>query len=565
MTEVARRLTSLPRHPAIRKADERLRIGRRTFAAGLGACAVWVLIFGITHLDTLPPHEDEVLALFVGRKSFTGMLDTVLDQRGGAPLHFLLAWILVHLGGHLVWLRVLSTCFAAAAVVVGGLLAARLTDRTVGLATALLLGSAWVLLFNAVFGRMYSLFLLTSVLSCLAMLKALETKSRRWFVLWGLASLACVASHPYGVLLLAAEAAYALCRRGRRRPVAVTLVAVAVLGAPFWHADLVLRSRYSVGLGGGGRLGSLDALRNYLRLTLGDFSTGRNGLFTLVLLLAAAGSVVLVLRYRRAALLVGLVAAVPLVFLLLIEAGNRTSPESRHLIFVLPFFALCTALGLVSVLRLVPRLPLLVVGAATVGLMVANVSWAEHRTPFLFTKETAARRTARASAGTWLARTGAPSDVLMGYEPVFERAWVMESTFSQRVVPRADPDLAADALRSFAKPLGRAIWVFDADNVLLGTAPSYRTLPRPRLPAGYESRTFGPYLVVRTTRATTTIAQYLSATRLVTEVVRRLGVVNADIELHTIEVAGSLLAAGQAPSSSAADAPGLVHVLTRRG
>src|SRR4051812_34710059 len=62
-------------------------------------------------LRAWPPHEDEALALFVGRGSLPHVLHTVIAQRGGAPLHFVLAWAIVHLGGGLTALRVLSLLF----------------------------------------------------------------------------------------------------------------------------------------------------------------------------------------------------------------------------------------------------------------------------------------------------------------------------------------------------------------------------------------------------------------------------------------------------------------------
>ena len=71
-----------------------------------------------------PPHEDEALALFVGRHDFVGMLGIVLGQRGGAPLHFVLAWLVAHLGGGLVALRIVSLLLAVASVPAIALLAA---------------------------------------------------------------------------------------------------------------------------------------------------------------------------------------------------------------------------------------------------------------------------------------------------------------------------------------------------------------------------------------------------------------------------------------------------------
>ncbi|MDQ3875283.1 MAG: hypothetical protein M3322_07035, partial [Actinomycetota bacterium] len=68
----------------------------RTFALGVAGCAIAVGAFLLVQLTAWPPHEDETLALFVGRESLHGTLETVLGERGGAPLHFLLAWVVAH-------------------------------------------------------------------------------------------------------------------------------------------------------------------------------------------------------------------------------------------------------------------------------------------------------------------------------------------------------------------------------------------------------------------------------------------------------------------------------------
>jgi len=52
------------------------------------------------------PHEDEALELFAGRGSFHELVETIA-HRGGAPLHFTLAWAVVQLGGGLTALRAL--------------------------------------------------------------------------------------------------------------------------------------------------------------------------------------------------------------------------------------------------------------------------------------------------------------------------------------------------------------------------------------------------------------------------------------------------------------------------
>src|SRR6266545_6579126 len=64
-------------------------LGVRTFWLGVTGCTTAVAVFLLARLTAWPPHEDETLALFVGRKSLGGLFTTVQTERGGAPLHFL--------------------------------------------------------------------------------------------------------------------------------------------------------------------------------------------------------------------------------------------------------------------------------------------------------------------------------------------------------------------------------------------------------------------------------------------------------------------------------------------
>src|SRR5438309_8548209 len=91
-----RRLAS---EAATRPDDVGFRLAERWFALGVAGCAVAVGVFLVSRLNMWPPHEDEALALFVGRDSLGGLLGTVTGDRGGAPLHFLVAWVVAHLGG----------------------------------------------------------------------------------------------------------------------------------------------------------------------------------------------------------------------------------------------------------------------------------------------------------------------------------------------------------------------------------------------------------------------------------------------------------------------------------
>src|SRR5919204_6123989 len=480
------------------------------FAAGVAACAVAVGVFLFVQLTAWPPHEDETLALFAGRKSFSGMLHTVLAQRGGAPLHFVIAWLVVHAGGGLTALRVVSALLAVASVPVVALLSSRLAGRTVALATTVLVSGSWILLFHGVYARMYTLFLLTSALSFLALLRALDGGGRRRWALWGAAILVTIATHPYGALVLAAQGVYALLRRERVREAAAAFGAVVLVAVPFWRTDLVLAHRFDVGVGGGrGKLGAPWRVAEYLWQVAGDFSAGWSFVLVGVLALAALGLWRLWVLRRDAAVLSIAVFAVPAAALTLARLGSSTSPESRHLIFALPFFSTLVGAGVVEVAR--RRWPFAQTAAVLVlaALVGTEVAWANRRTPPLFAGQPSEVVKARTRAAAWLSQHWRPDDVLFGYEPVYLRAWEMTRRGSQLVVPRADPKLALKTLRSAPEPLGRGVWVFDASDASNGdqraTIPA--RAPRPR--SAFTVHRFGPYLIVMTRKRTQTPRRYL--------------------------------------------------------
>jgi hypothetical protein len=487
-------------------------------------------------LHAWPPHEDEALALFVGRGSLGDVLQTVVGERGGAPLHFLFAWAVVHAGGGLTALRVVSVIFAVASMPLIALLGRRLTgDRTVGIVAALLASATWVMLFHGIYGRMYSLFLFTSLLSFLALLSGR-------FVLWGLALLALLASHPYAVLVVVAQALFVLLRRERVREALLTLAAVGVLGIPFWWADVVLRDRFDVGVGGGGpRLGSVSAVLDYFRIAFGDLTAGHGAWAIPVLLLALAGAALLARARRDALVLVGCVMAVPAAAFLFVTLRSTISPESRHLIFVLPFVSTLLAVALVAIARVRPPLTTGLAAVALTALLVGEVAWADRKTPALFEGEPAGEPQQRDDAARWLASTGRADDVLLGYEPIYLGAWESDRSFSRHALPRADPVLLADALRDVPEPLGRGVWVFDASDTT--NARERQTIPfvLPEPASAFEGRVYGPYLVIRSRRRLVTRAHFLAVSERVMRVGRRLRIGDADVNLQALRGAESRL------------------------
>ena len=66
-------------------------ITARWFPLGVAGITVATAGFLIHQLLAWPPHEDEALPLFIGRHPLDEVFQVVLEERGGAPLHFLLA------------------------------------------------------------------------------------------------------------------------------------------------------------------------------------------------------------------------------------------------------------------------------------------------------------------------------------------------------------------------------------------------------------------------------------------------------------------------------------------
>jgi hypothetical protein len=487
-----------------------------------------------------------MLALTVGRGSFGQLVDTVVHDRGGAPLHFVLAWIVEHSGGGLTGLRLLSALFAVASVPVIWALVRQLADERVATVTTVLAVASWTLLFHAVYARMYSLFLFTSALSYLALIHAQRDGGARRWSLWALAILLCVATHPYGALVLASQGLYLLATRERLREAVPAVAAVAVLGTPFWIVDLVLAGRFDVGVGPGGttRLGRVDRVAEYLGRAAGDFSAGPVVL-PVVLLLAGIGGWWLWRERRRSALLVLAVLVTPTLALLVARLGASAAPETRHLIFTLPFFLALVAAGIV---RRPPRLA----AAVTAVLVAGGVAWTWDKTPSLFRGEPGERRAGRADAAEWLAATGGPNDVLLGYEPVFVDAQGRNPELSRLIVPRADARLALRELEKARRPLGRGVWVFSSWGPTSADQRLRAPLVLPRPAAAFEARTFGPYLVLRSREPAGTPEGYLRLAAAAMLVGKTIGIADADINFGTIARAATLLERGYEAAASSA-------------
>ena len=141
-----------PRPRTLARATPR-DLGRRLYAVGVAAITIGTGAFLLVQLSGWPPHEDETLPLFVGRQSIADLFNTVLGKRGGAPLHFMLAWLVAHTGGGLETMRFLSALFATASLPAIAILGRRRAGRGPGVAAAAQAAGRWVLRLHGIYAR----------------------------------------------------------------------------------------------------------------------------------------------------------------------------------------------------------------------------------------------------------------------------------------------------------------------------------------------------------------------------------------------------------------------------
>jgi hypothetical protein len=509
-------------------------------AYGLGVAGVSAALAGFLLLQAIrwPPHEDETLVYFVSRQPLGELFSTVFEERGGAPLHFLLAHFVSSAWPSLTGLRLISVVFAVASVPVIAALVARLTDRWTALIAAAIAAASWMVVYHGIYARMYSLFLFTSALSFLLLLHALEERRRRYWAAWAAATLAAIATQPYGAFVLAVALVFVIARRRWARtplrPALISFGAVFLLALPLWLVYRVLADRFDVGVTGssGSKLGSPVDVLSYLVHVAGDFTVGWTPTVVVVLLVALIGIVALGRTRPDPAALAGAVFLVPTAAFLLTRSAGSVSLESRHLIFALPFFAMAVAAGLVTAAGLARRwaLPAIVVGLAL--LLVGEVAWGSHRTPWMYGGEPELRTLARERAAAWLAATSRPDDVLFGYEPLYLDALEDGAPIGRVIVQRADPELALDTLGEAAKPLGRGVWVFDATDQL-DTSKQRFTVSDVSPGPQFEARAFGPFLVVRTEKPTVTAETFLRDTAVAEYQGKLIGIGDAGLNYQT--------------------------------
>jgi hypothetical protein len=349
----------------------------------LGGSIAYLLASVLPDVHGKPWHEDEAVAGLISAQPLGAALHTVLLDRGGAPLQFVLAHLAFAADGSPATLRRLSLLFALATVPLCYDLARRLAGQFAGLTAAALTATSQLLAIYATFGRMYSLFAFTSALALDLFVRAVGRPTRATLSAATAAALLPILVHPFGVFVFAAELAVALWLwRLRALP-------AAVLAIPLVLPYVRLSGRYAPDVG-------MSAPEAALRALAG--SAGGLGIGLAVFaVFAAVGAWTLPRSFAALGLL--LVTGPTVV---LMAFGDTLSP--RHLIFLLPVWTTFVAAGLA---RMPARLGV-VAAAIGIGLLAPGA--------------VADPRTSEAdvtTAAAWVRAHVRSGDALYPYSPVF--------------------------------------------------------------------------------------------------------------------------------------------------
>jgi hypothetical protein len=386
-----------------------------TPAVAVTAAVGFLLARTLPDLGAKPWHEDEAVAGLISAAPLHDAMQTVLLDRGGAPLHFVLAHAAFAVDGSPETLRRLSLVFALATIPLCYDLARRVAGGFAGATAGALAATSQLLTIYATFGRMYSLFAFASALSLDLFVRAVARPRRATLGAAAASALLLLAVHPFGVFIFAAElAAGVWLWRLRALP-------FALLALPFAFSYLRLPGRYDPDAG-------MSAPEAALRAVGG--SAGGYGIGVIVFgVLAAVGAWSMPRAHAAFAVLLLTVPAAALA----VGASDKLSP--RHLIFVLPVWTTLVAAGVARLPARLAVVPLVVAIAA-----VAPAAVVDPRTMPPGAPE------AVAAPAAWLRAHVRAGDVLYPYSPVFLAA--LPNVSAAHALPRE-----AVALRRAARRL----------------------------------------------------------------------------------------------------------------
>ncbi len=392
----------------------------------------------VPDVSSKPLFDDEVVAGLTSIRPFGQLLDIVLFDRGGAPLHFVLAHFALAVDPSVQALRWLSVVFAVATLPLCYDLGRRLSGRVAGSVATLVAATSSMLAIYGTVGRMYALFAFVSALAVDLFVRALERRTVGSAYVAAAAALLLPAVHPYGLVVVGIEAIVALAVwRGKPLKPALPMLVFAAALTPFVVADLRLGERFGVGTSAPDAVAPPDFAAKQLGEALAAFAGGAGVLALAFFALALIGLFVVFKRLPAfAAFALLALAAIPILMIVTRaqeELVHQLSP--RHLVFGLPVWAALVGVGVARIVRDLPRVvaPLAVLAVALAAFF-APAGISDPRV------DAAESRDALAAPAAWAGERTDDGSVLLFYSPVYLAA--LSDTEAGIAIPRSGKPLA---------------------------------------------------------------------------------------------------------------------------
>jgi Dolichyl-phosphate-mannose-protein mannosyltransferase len=466
--------------------------------AGLGAAVALLLARVVGDIRGKPLFEDEAVSGLISARPLLEVVETVMWERGGGPLHFVLSHATLAVDASPYALRWLSVVFALAALPLCWDIGRRLGGPVAGAVAALTAATSSFLLVYATFARMYTLYAFAAALAIDLFLVAKERRSGRWAFAAAAAAWLLPAIHPYGAFLVAAEALVALWLwRGRPlRPAVPTLAIVAAM-VPFAVADLRLADRFGVGVDGESAIAAPSDAWGQLGRAFAATAGGEGVAAGIAIALVAAGLVLLVRRDPAFVALCLLAFLLPPLLLVLVRSGTEPGLSPRHIVYVVPLAAALIGVAVAAAVR--KRGPFVAVGALVLaGILLAVAPFGGIRDPRDWQNDVLGGgppKTALgaednvAAAASWLNDTVGAGDVLFPYSAVY---WAgLPATGDANVLPYSQRELVLRAAERIEPPVPRIVV-----SIPLGDADLDRDWLQEQLGDGFTVHPFGGWLLV---------------------------------------------------------------------
>ena len=306
------------------------------------------------------------------------------------------------------------------------------------------------------FGRMYGVFAFVAALAADLFVRAVQLRTARAAALAAVAAWLLPATHPYGGIVVAVEAALALALwRGRNLAAALPVIAVGLAMLPFAVADLRLADRFSVGVDERTQLATVDEVWRQVTLAIRGFAGGEGVPFVVFTIAGLAGAALLLRRQPAFVALVAVAFSLPPLLALVFRTGAEASASPRYLVFALPAWAALVGVAVERLARarghvsLVGALVAVAVLAGTSSKGIVDPRSATYSGPLGGERALAAPR-------AWLRETVGEHDVLFPYSAVFLAA--LPETAKALSLPRAQPAQLRRALEHARYPV-RAVVV----------------------------------------------------------------------------------------------------------